>query len=280
MDAEFKVPIALAPDGSPTRPGRARSGIAYRCIACDTRLAFVRAHLRRGFDVSAHFAHPASNTCGHEAVDRATHERAKAAIIRLVDECLAGSSPPPIIWRPCRHCGGTLLEDHLPPGIARARDEFTLGNRRIDVSLLDADGRPLLLIEVYRTSEVDEAKARDLREHAWIEVDATQILDDPSAWLVRQHGGAGSDGRMCTACINRAEWEKRQAERVEASLRRYEAERAAGVRHRDDSIQLALLSAARRRSQEKPPSPPRALPDYALSFEAFKAHCERKARGG
>jgi hypothetical protein len=72
----------------------------------------------------------------------------------------------------------------------RVVNEWTCpgGNRRADLAVLDAEGRPALLIEVWHTSAVIREKQQDLMNYCWIEVEAGQVLLDPSVLKVRNHG--------------------------------------------------------------------------------------------
>jgi hypothetical protein len=49
-------------------------------------------------------------------------------------------------------------------------------------------GRALLLVEVWHTHAVDHEKHQDLSPYWWIEVEASRVLADPTALIVRNHG--------------------------------------------------------------------------------------------
>ncbi|GAB2886321.1 hypothetical protein GCM10027046_13320 [Uliginosibacterium flavum] len=59
--------------------------------------------------------------------------------------------------------------------------------RRIDVALLDAFGKPVLLIEVWHTHAVDIEKRRDLSPYWWIEVEASEVPNSSEVLTVRSH---------------------------------------------------------------------------------------------
>lgn len=62
-----------------------------------------------------------------------------------------------------------------------------LSGRRVDLALLDEEGCPVLLVEVWHTHAVDGDKRNDLLPYWWIEVEAKQVLADTDALVVRNH---------------------------------------------------------------------------------------------
>ncbi|RTL55634.1 MAG: hypothetical protein EKK46_06245 [Rhodocyclaceae bacterium] len=61
-------------------------------------------------------------------------------------------------------------------------------NRRADLAVLDKQGDPVLLIEVYHTHAVDGTKASDLSPYWWIEVGAGQVLENHQRLVIINHG--------------------------------------------------------------------------------------------
>jgi hypothetical protein len=56
------------------------------------------------------------------------------------------------------------------------------------VALLDAAGKPVLLIEVWHTHAVDDDKRADLAPYWWIEVEAAAVLAETKQLVVRKFG--------------------------------------------------------------------------------------------
>jgi hypothetical protein len=66
--------------------------------------------------------------------------------------------------------------------------ECPVTGRRADIALLDESQRALLLVEVWHTNAVKHEKRQDLAQYWWIEVEAGQVLADPTKLHVRNHG--------------------------------------------------------------------------------------------
>ena len=66
--------------------------------------------------------------------------------------------------------------------------ECPISKRKADVALLDEAGRVVLLVEIWHTHAVDREKQHDLSPYWWIEVEASRVLADPTALIVRNHG--------------------------------------------------------------------------------------------
>jgi hypothetical protein len=93
--------------------------------------------------------------------------------------------------------------------------EFRLDSGRVlDVGLLDAEGRIRMGVEVYVSHLVDEIKAGDLGDLAWIEVDAAEV-EDPAIWPARRVGGHVGQPQ-CQECPRRR---KARQERRETLLK-------------------------------------------------------------
>jgi len=66
--------------------------------------------------------------------------------------------------------------------------ECPISKLKADIALLDEAGTAVLLVEVWHTHAVDLEKRMDLSPYWWIEVEASQVLADPTALSVRNHG--------------------------------------------------------------------------------------------
>lgn len=77
---------------------------------------------------------------------------------------------------------------------ARAVREWTcpLSGRRADIAILDKNGDPVVLIEVYHSHKVDENKALDYAEFKWIEIEAKSIMDNLPFLRISNHGNQPS----------------------------------------------------------------------------------------
>lgn len=66
--------------------------------------------------------------------------------------------------------------------------ECPVTGRKADVALLDESQSAVLLVEVWHTHAVDHAKRQDLAPYWWIEVEASEVLTDPTKLRVCNHG--------------------------------------------------------------------------------------------
>ncbi len=76
----------------------------------------------------------------------------------------------------------------------RAVREWTcpLSGRRANIAILDKNGDPVVLIEVYHSHKVDQNKALDYAGYKWIEVEAKSIMNNLPFLRVSNHGNQPS----------------------------------------------------------------------------------------
>ena len=203
----LRVPFGLDPDGAFVMPEVASKGVEYRCPGCRDLLTF-----RQPANVRPHFAHRTSN-CTAESI---LHAGAKAKVLRVVSEWIAGHGPAPVIRSVCS--GGTLFYEDARSawwdGWACGRETvWPLAEGRVDhverehrlASGLRPDvvlfrgGRPTLAIEFRHTHSVSEQKAARL-EVPWIELVAGEVFENPLVWSPSQHGIAKLSG--CAFCAS------------------------------------------------------------------------------
>lgn len=189
----FKVPLGLTPDGRIVPVAKAEVGVTYACPACEAPVV-----LKHGEVVRRHFAHHADASCSAET---ALHEGTKRWLAGAVAAWRAGTGPRPVVRRYCGHCRAAI-ESAASERIVEARVEYrTPAGRVLDVGLLDTDGALCLGIEVLVTHAVDEAKAVDLGDLPWIEIDASEVTE-PAVWPTARVVGRVSPPR-CRACQER-----------------------------------------------------------------------------
>jgi hypothetical protein len=97
-----------------------------------------------------------------------------------------------MIYRRCEHCW-VEREQELPDKVRSVRLEERIerpgGTVIADVALLDSDGAPLAVVEILQTHKVDDPKAVKLQGLPWIELKATDVLDDALNWRPSQARG-------------------------------------------------------------------------------------------
>ena len=156
MGKELLNPWAIDADGKYVSIEHAQSGQSYFCPKCKEPLSF----RRKGKGPNAHrdhFSHRPDCDCkgytAHES-ESAIHKFAKDSIFAILDNAIKEHQEFPISWT-CRSCKqefqGNLLQraDSLV-----VEKEF--GSSRPDIALLDAEGRPIVAIEVVFTHDVED----------------------------------------------------------------------------------------------------------------------------
>jgi hypothetical protein len=131
-------------------------------------------------------SHPDNCVFHNQGRPQTRHTAAKVLLCTLFREALNRRVPTPL-FRFDTPNGSQFV---LPFFTAtRVVNEWTcpLTPRRADLALLDSDGRPALLIEVWHTNAVNRDKRQDLTPYWWIEVDANQVLSDSTVLQVRAH---------------------------------------------------------------------------------------------
>lgn len=72
-------------------------------------------------------------------------------------------------------------------GQYKVKKEYPVGERKIDVAILDDFDRPLLLIEVLNTHKVSQEKSLDLIDYPWVEIKAKYVLQNQRVIKVDRH---------------------------------------------------------------------------------------------
>lgn len=172
-------------DRADLKPGRGR----YRCldVQCGRDLTVARSKYGR-----QHFRHyrdsHAEGCCFHRMKSSDDRHRAAQELLRtLFAAALERRMPMPILAFDTANGRRDVL-----PFITATRVvmewECPVTGRRADVALLDDSQLAVLLVEVWHTHAVDQGKRQDLSPYWWIEVEAKQVLADPTKLMVRNHG--------------------------------------------------------------------------------------------
>jgi hypothetical protein len=177
MDPGFAVPFALAPKGALVPPTEATRRKHYRCPQC---LGAVDLHA--GARKRRHFHHRGGSVCAAETV---THKIAKALIVQAIVAWRRERHPPPRFVRRCAAPGCERESSQPTPAkVEGAVEELRLRSGRIaDVALLGPVAVPIAAVEVRRSHEVDDAKAKEMGL-PWVEVDAQQVCESAGHILV------------------------------------------------------------------------------------------------
>lgn len=170
-------------DRAEHRPGKGR----YRCLdeQCCRDLTVARS--RQGRQHFRHFRNAHAQSCVYQELSHGKHAAAQRLLATLFSEALRGQTPMPLL------IFNTPLGTRTVLPFVHAKDvvlewQCTLTGRRVDVALLDNLGRPVLLVEVWHTHAVSDDKRADLSPHWWIEIEASQVLTNPEALVIRSHG--------------------------------------------------------------------------------------------
>ncbi len=166
---------------------------SYSCPACFSPVIFRSCTKKR-----SHFAHKANTACTSESV---LHATAKKLIVQIIKQSQFDKSIQPIILLPCAkesnpHFNGyplKLIDDAKPEVTIKTPDE----SFRVDVGLFKA-GEITTAIEVKVSHAVDTHKARML-PIAFIEIEASRLLDEPYEWKAIQ---TNIKPKHCSQCLN------------------------------------------------------------------------------
>lgn len=185
---EFMVPLGIDPKGNPVRPFQAQKGVPYLCPECKERLI-----LRKGDVRAHHFSHRQDSECNPET---RLHKSAKALVVKMVNDLIAGAAKSPKLFSRHSLCGGGS-SGLLTTDITRAEEEYRLPFGRIlDVAILNGD-KVVLGVEIYVTHRVCAMKRNSMTEIPWVEVGAWNIIHIPHEWDCLEHNLVFP---WCSAC--------------------------------------------------------------------------------
>lgn len=159
-------------------------GEAYWCIECSDRV------VRRAGSKIPHFAHHRPTGECRLRGESWLHIAAKYAVAGAVHAWFEKRASAPAIVRGCSACGASLAQS-LPPRVRGVGIEFPIPSRSViaDVVLLDEDGAVCLVVEIKATHAVDAEKRVRLRGVPFIELDASDALQNPHQWRTIQNEG-------------------------------------------------------------------------------------------
>lgn len=213
----LRVPFGRDARGTAVPPVEAQPDRDYFCPECGWQLV-----LRRGDTRVRHFAHRKNAPACALAGDGWLHTTAEHIVVASVERWLSGRTSAPVVEYACRvrhgrwvpACEKTVSASLESLRVARAVREHTLKSRqlRVDVLLMDADGRPVLGVEVRDTHAVDSAKRDRLAPLPFIEVDALGILSNWLLWRAEYEQGLERFG-VCPHHPRRAPARERSARR-------------------------------------------------------------------
>jgi hypothetical protein len=115
-----------------------------------------------------------------------THTRAIELLSHFFINGLERKSPMPLLLFETPH-GVQKVLPFLYKCIVKK--EFTIEaiNKRIDLAIVDENNNPILLIEVNHKHQVPLEKEIALKQFWWIEVNAKEVINNPSNLVVRKH---------------------------------------------------------------------------------------------
>lgn len=194
--SEFKVPIGIAHDGRCVRPNDVSAAEArqLRCPGCDSKLA-VRGGSGR---TRRHFYHPVVEQCSEET---AIHKSAKHLVQEVLRNSIRDSGPAITVHRVCARCSkGWAAPLRVRFDAVEMEHELDVG-RVADVAVLRA-GKPVFIVEICATHEVDDDKAAALAGLSCAELQATAVLEDALNWRPTERRAKRV---LCPACRERME---------------------------------------------------------------------------
>jgi hypothetical protein len=179
---DLKTGKLVKADRAERKPGKGR----YRCLdeRCSRDLTVARS--KQGRQHFRHFRNNHADGCVFQDLAKGRHQAAQRILVTLFSEALRRRTPMP------------LMAFNTPAGLLTVlpfvqASEVVMewicpaSGRRIDVAILDENGNPVLLVEVWHTHAVDIEKRKDLAPYWWIEVEANQVLTNTDVLLIRNH---------------------------------------------------------------------------------------------
>ncbi len=183
LETSFEIPFAFDSDKNEIAPADGITGTMYTCPSCSDGLGSQSDYERKdGAQVRRHFFHRnPSDNCSQESWE---HWHAKY----LIHKSIVWGDDVEIVV-PCNMCSGFRTLD--PPKMEDAEIERALGNGRTpDVTGL-CYGEPVFLVEVLHTHA-----SEDHPGVPWVEVLATEIIENPSVWKSTRK-------TECESCVER-----------------------------------------------------------------------------
>lgn len=177
--SDLLIPYALAANGDAiVVPERAFSSSDYRCPEC-----LQRVHLRIPTDRRTHFFHvpPSSGTCLLDSRsgrgEGQVHAFAKHALFIWLHRWLSGDSiAEPVLQGQCStHRQSFLVSLPKPQPFALHKEYLVPSGRRLDIALLDGEGRIAIGFEIRHRHAVTAKKAEGLPAR-WLELEAQSIV--------------------------------------------------------------------------------------------------------
>lgn len=172
-------------DRAERKPGRG----CYRCLDDKCKQDLTVARSKRGRLHFRHFRNSNEERCAFHGLGKkqTRHEAAKFLLSVWLSHALKRRTPMPLFLfnTPAEVC--TVLP-YIGAGSVVTEWQCPLSDRRADIAILDGERQPVLLIEVFHTHAVDIEKCRDLSPYWWIEVEANQVLADPTKLMIINHG--------------------------------------------------------------------------------------------
>ena len=175
---DFRVPYGKAEDGALVLPEDADKTKTYVCPECDSPLILKKGAIKR-----AHFAHRSTQECNGETV---LHRIGKVLLKCVVESAMNQDADIKIHCR-CAEC---YEEYEMPVPIEKVTgvslEHRVDSGRVVDVMLLDGE-KEVCGLEVHVTHRVSAQKSEDL-SMPWLELEASDILEDPMNWRPIAHG--------------------------------------------------------------------------------------------
>lgn len=181
---DLKTGKLVKADRAERKPGKGR----YRCLdeKCGHDLTVARSkhgrlhfrHFRTGNAEGCAFHGPGKSQTQHRAAQVLLHV--------LLSEALKRRIPMPLFLFNTPSGLRTVLPFILASNVVMEW-QCPQSDRRADLAILDAENRPVLLVEVFHTHAVDLPKRQDFSPYWWIEVEAKKVLADPERLDIRNH---------------------------------------------------------------------------------------------
>ncbi len=168
---DYKVPYALNVAGDLISVNEAKKEEKYFCIECGSELIYKAGDIRE-----KHFAHKVDLNCSIESV---IHKIAKKLIVQIIKRNLDNKQEIHLNIK-CDNCDKPHKITIKAGVFSGAQEEVQISKYRCD-AVGYREGKPSLAIEIFNSHKVDNKKAENL-SIPWIELDATDVINNLSDW--------------------------------------------------------------------------------------------------
>ncbi|PPC86950.1 MAG: hypothetical protein CTY37_04705 [Methylotenera sp.] len=177
---DMETQVTIKADRAAVGAGKGR----YLCGGCERHVHVVQKSKYN----RVHFKHYPNEAIGcNYGKSQDLHTKAKECVADVFENALKHCEPMPLMQ--FETSSGVILMCPFIAGQVVKREFHLKGaKRRPDVAILDGGGNLVLAIEIKYKNGVNKTKMKDFANCFWIEVDATDVIEDCNVLKIKTHG--------------------------------------------------------------------------------------------